>query len=90
MDVSTGELLRTIDVDAGAFSVVYSPDGRTIASGGMHELSIWDVATGEILKTFKGHIDPVHSVAYSSDGQTLASGCRDSTVVLWDLMSIQR
>ncbi len=87
-DVSTGELLRTIDVDAGAFSVVYSPDGKTIASGGMGELSIWDVATGEILKTFSGHIDPVYSVAYSPDGCTLASGCRDSTVILWDLTSI--
>lgn len=89
-NVSTGELLRTIDVDAGAFSVVYSPDGQTIASGGMGEFSIWDVATGKILKTFSGHIDPVYSVAYSPDGQMIASGCRDSTVIVWDLIGIQR
>ncbi|MYF98137.1 sigma-70 family RNA polymerase sigma factor [Candidatus Poribacteria bacterium] len=84
-DVSTGELLKTIDVDAGAFSVVYSSDGSTFASGGMGELSIWDAKTYDIVKTFTGHIDPVYSVAYSPDGKTLASGCRDSTVILWDL-----
>ena len=87
-DVSTGELFSAIDVDAGAYSVVYSSDSKTIASGGMGELSIWDVTTSEVLKTFTGHIDPVYSVAYSPDGQTLASGCRDSTVVIWDLASI--
>ena len=84
-DVTTGELLKTIDVEAGADSVVYSPDGSTFASGGLGELSVWDVATGDLLKTFTGHIDPVYSVAYSPDGRILASGCRDSTVILWDL-----
>ena len=69
----------------GAYSVVCSPDGSTFASSGMGELSVWDVATGKLLKTFTGHIDPVYSVAYSPDGRTLASGCRDSTVILWDL-----
>ena len=90
---TTGELLKTITVEAGAYSVVYSPDGSTLASGGLTKLasgglgklSIWDVATGERLKTFIGHIDPVSSVAYSPDGRTLASGCRDSTIILWDL-----
>lgn len=89
-DVSTGKLLRTIDIDAGAYSVVYSPDGTTFASCGMNELSVWDVVTGEMLKTFTGHIDPVCSVEYSPDGNTLASGCRDSTVVLWDLTSLHQ
>ena len=34
-DVTTGELLKTIDAEAGAYSVVYSPDGSTFASGGI-------------------------------------------------------
>ena len=86
-DVSTGGHLKTIDVEAGAYSVVYSPDGRTFASGGIGELSVWDAASGKIMRTLTGHIDPVYSIAYSADGQTLASGCRDSTVILWDLMA---
>ncbi len=84
-DVSTGDLIKTVDVKTAAFSVVFSPDGSTFASGGMGELSVWDAETYEILKTFTGHIDPVYSVAYSPDGKTLVSGCRDSTVIIWDL-----
>ena len=84
-DVATGELRNTITVESGAYAVVYSPDGSTFASGGLGEISVWDAATGERLKTLTGHIDPVHSIAYSPDGRTLASGCRDSTVILWDL-----
>ena len=72
-------------MDAGAYSVIYSPDGSTFASGGIGKLSVWDTKTYTIVKTFTGHIDPVYSVAYSPDGKTLASGCRDSTVIIWDL-----
>ena len=85
-DVDTGELLKTITAEERALSVAYSPDGRTLASGGFGKISVWDVATGERLKIFTGHVkDPVHSVAYSPDGRTLASGCRDSTIILWNL-----
>ena len=85
-DVDTGELLKTITAEKRALSVAYSPDGRTLASGGFGKISVWDVATGERLKTFTGHVkDPVHSVAYSPNGRTLASGCRDSTIILWNL-----
>ena len=84
-NVDTGELVKTIAVEAGAYAVAYSPDGSTFASGSSGEISVWDAATGERLKTFTGHIkDPV-CVAYSPNGRTLASGCRDSTVILWDL-----
>ncbi|MDE0637512.1 MAG: hypothetical protein OXI43_16875 [Candidatus Poribacteria bacterium] len=84
-DVTTGKLLKTIEVEPGAYSLAYSPDGRTLASTGYGEISFWDVATGKFLKTLKGHISAVNSVVFSSDGKTLASCSRDSTVILWDL-----
>ncbi len=84
-DVSTGDLIKTVAVKAAAFSVEFSPDGSTFASGGIGELSVWDAKTYSIVKTFTGHIEPVYSVVYSPDGKTLASGCRDSTVIIWDL-----
>ena len=85
-DVETGERLKTISVETGACSVAYSPDGSTLVSGGWGILSVWNAATGELLKTFTGHIeDTVYSVAFSPDGKTLVSGCRDSTVILWEL-----
>ena len=66
----------------------FSPDGATLASGSYDTtIRIWDVETGEELKTLSGHTDWVNSLAFSPDGKTLASGGWDHTVRLWDLAS---
>jgi WD40 repeat protein len=53
-DVRTGRLLRTFGKPAGGVnSVVFSPDGHTVLSGGVDRtLKLWDTATGELLRTF--------------------------------------
>jgi WD40 repeat protein len=68
------------------WSVAYSPDGQTLASGSWDKtIKLWNVKTGNLLQTLTGHSDQVRSVAYSPDGQTLASGSSDKTIKLWNV-----
>ena len=87
-ETGTEQALLTGHTDE-VISVVFSPDGTTIASGGGSNdrtVCIWDAETGELRYTFTGHTDEVVTVAFSPDSTTLASsgGHYDRTVRLWD------
>ncbi len=78
-------------------NVIYSPDGRLLASASgtwgsddHGEVIIWDAATGERRFTLRGHPGPIMGLAFSPDGRRLAS-CGGSwsepdtsRVNLWD------
>jgi hypothetical protein len=68
--------------------MAFSPDGKTLASGGSvdHTVRLWDLATHrQIGKPLTGHTGSVTSAAFSPDGKTLASASVDGTVRLWDV-----
>jgi RNA polymerase sigma factor (sigma-70 family) len=68
------------------FSVAFSPDGKTLASGSEDGTSkLWEVATGKDRATLKGHTQAVYSVAFSPDCKTLASASMDGTIKLWEV-----
>ena len=75
-DVSTGQQMATLDLEGWrVFSVAFSPDGQTLASGGSKQLLWWDVGTRQILSILAPPEESyIYSVAFSPDGQLLASG----------------
>src|SRR5271166_2495649 len=84
-DMQTGKPRATLKGLAGYVTVVFSPDGKTLASGSGDKIELWDVQAGERQATLVGHKDWVVCVTFSPDGKMLASGSRDQTIKLWDV-----
>ncbi len=72
--------------EANIKEIIYSPDGRRLASVGDNTIKIWDVNSGTCLKTMEELKDKVTSIAYSPDGKGLASAGYN-TVRIWDAES---
>ncbi len=51
---------------------------------------LWDVASGQPLRSFSGHSSYVTSVAFSPDGKTTISGSDDNTLKLWRIDTLDQ
>ena len=74
--------------------VKYNADGdllftasKEASSGGVQNLCLWLVETGERIGTYEGHTGAVYSLDVTKDSKYLLTGSADSTARVWEALT---
>jgi WD40 repeat protein len=91
-DAITGKKFRSMGGNGPGSSynlgVAYSPDGKHLAGGMGQVITLWDAATGEIVRTFPKFPDTVWRLSFPRDGRRLLAAT-GSSARGWELPSGQ-
>jgi WD40 repeat protein/class 3 adenylate cyclase len=95
--VDAGEIRRLVGHESPMIGgVALTPDrryaltadwgeGAGLHYGDSNRMRLWDVETGEELRSFEGHTAAIFMIAASADGRQALTGSQDGTIRLWDL-----
>ena len=82
-DFESQTLLRSLPHEA-VYAASFSPDGSRIVTGSVKRVTLWDVDTGEKIRSLKGQHSRDTPLQFSKNGKQLLAGPR-----AWDLVTGQ-
>ncbi len=62
----------------------FSPDGKRVVTGLLHEARVWAVIRDDVAIELRGHTDLVRGAAFSPDGKLVATASYDGTARIWE------
>src|SRR5262249_53124273 len=63
-----------------------SPDGKILAAGAADgTITLWDMATAKIIRSFQGDSTPLANLVFADDGELLLSKDHEQVLRLWDV-----
>jgi WD40 repeat protein len=57
-------------------ALAFTPDGKQLVVSGHHELTIWDVTTGQLVKRLRTRAERAYALAFLPDGKLVVAGGR--------------
>ncbi len=85
-DVASGKLIVSTRCPSETSVLCFSPGGkRIVTSDWKNVVTLWDTATGSMLRDLRGHSRPVEFASYSPNGKWLLTSSDDGTAKLWDV-----
>jgi WD40 repeat protein len=89
-DTETGKQRCTLGQQPGRYGLAFSADDRILATNWAEfwsdqgTISLWEVATGKLLRHFSLPTLAMDNPQFAPDGRTLVTSCNGPTIYLWD------
>ena len=61
-------------VPVPVLALAFSPDGKQLATGGYHEITVWDSTSGALLKRIANLPQRIQKIVWTADGKLLVGG----------------
>jgi WD40 repeat protein len=86
LDAQTLKKNSQIKSSVGVLAMAISADGKWLALGDqIDRISLFDLATGSVIRTFKGQADIATALSFSADGKRLAATKFGNTLEVWNV-----
>src|SRR3954468_18887810 len=73
-------------------SLAFTPDGKHLVVGGHHELTVWEIATGKLVKRVYTRAERAYAMEFLPDGKLAVAGGRpgqEGDVNVYDILKVK-